>query len=209
MGLLEQAARSMATKVLKTRRIRVFSGDVKRTRMFSKGAGSARPAYKPLACLSSCHVSSLVMDKPTPTIPSVSDMLRDWQPREPVYCIHPHVYRETAQDVSAGLSGTRPVRGQGQRRPGRGADSAPGGGRSISTALHWPRSRWCAACARRRPVTSWCRLRRVAMPARRSGTTACGISWSITPDRLDSLGRKSTTGAAWSSPGWPSAMLPP
>jgi len=37
------------------------------------------------------------MNDQRPQFPSVSDMLRAWQPREPVYCIHPHVYHETAQ----------------------------------------------------------------------------------------------------------------
>jgi ornithine decarboxylase len=45
------------------------------------------------------------MDKPRPHFPAVSDMLRDWRPREPVYCIHPHVYRETAHAFSQGFPG--------------------------------------------------------------------------------------------------------
>jgi ornithine decarboxylase len=36
------------------------------------------------------------MDDPRPQFASVTDMLREWRPREPVYCIHPHVYRDTA-----------------------------------------------------------------------------------------------------------------
>ena len=32
-------------------------------------------------------------------------MLRAWRPREPVYCIHPHIYRETAQAFLRGFPG--------------------------------------------------------------------------------------------------------
>jgi ornithine decarboxylase len=45
------------------------------------------------------------MDNPRPHFPSVIDMLRDWRPREPVYCIHSHVYRETAQAFLQGFPG--------------------------------------------------------------------------------------------------------
>jgi ornithine decarboxylase len=45
------------------------------------------------------------MDNPRPQYPSVSDMLRDWRPREPVYCIHPHVYRETVRAFLRGFPG--------------------------------------------------------------------------------------------------------
>ena len=36
---------------------------------------------------------------------NVSAMLRSLQPREPVYCVYPHVYRETAQEFLAGFPG--------------------------------------------------------------------------------------------------------
>ena len=32
-------------------------------------------------------------------------MLRAWRPREPVYCIHPHIYRETAREFLRGFPG--------------------------------------------------------------------------------------------------------
>jgi ornithine decarboxylase len=35
----------------------------------------------------------------------VGEMLRDWRPREPVYCIYPHVYRETAREFLRGFPG--------------------------------------------------------------------------------------------------------
>jgi len=35
----------------------------------------------------------------------VEDMLRAWRPHEPVYCIYPHVYRETAQAFLRGFPG--------------------------------------------------------------------------------------------------------
>ena len=35
----------------------------------------------------------------------VADMLRAWRPHEPVYCIHPHVYRETAEAFLQGFPG--------------------------------------------------------------------------------------------------------
>jgi ornithine decarboxylase len=40
-----------------------------------------------------------------PQFPSVSDMLRHWRPHEPVYCIHPHVYRATANAFLQGFPG--------------------------------------------------------------------------------------------------------
>jgi len=45
------------------------------------------------------------MKNQRPQFPTVSDMLQSWHPREPVYCIHPHVYRETAQAFLQGFPG--------------------------------------------------------------------------------------------------------
>jgi len=36
---------------------------------------------------------------------SVGEMLRTWQPGEPVYCIYPHVYRDTAKRFLRGIPG--------------------------------------------------------------------------------------------------------
>ena len=40
-----------------------------------------------------------------PQFQSVSDMLQAWQPGDPVYCIHPHVYQETARTFQQGFPG--------------------------------------------------------------------------------------------------------
>jgi ornithine decarboxylase len=45
------------------------------------------------------------MENQRPQFPSVSAMLQAWQPFEPVYCIHPHVYRETARAFIEGFNG--------------------------------------------------------------------------------------------------------
>jgi ornithine decarboxylase len=45
------------------------------------------------------------MNSQRPQFPSVSHMLLAWRPREPVYCIHPHVYRETAKAFLQGFPG--------------------------------------------------------------------------------------------------------
>lgn len=45
------------------------------------------------------------MDHQRSEFPSVSDMLQAWRPREPVYCIHPHVYQETARHFLQGFPG--------------------------------------------------------------------------------------------------------
>jgi ornithine decarboxylase len=45
------------------------------------------------------------MDHRRPGFPSVSDLLQAWQPREPVYCIYPHVYSETARVFLQGFPG--------------------------------------------------------------------------------------------------------
>jgi ornithine decarboxylase len=37
------------------------------------------------------------MESERPQFTCVGDMLKAWQPREPVYCIHPHIYKETAK----------------------------------------------------------------------------------------------------------------
>mgnify|MGYP000865728803 CR=1 FL=1 len=37
------------------------------------------------------------MLKPLPAFTSVEEMLKAWRPREPVYCIYPHIYLETAR----------------------------------------------------------------------------------------------------------------
>jgi ornithine decarboxylase len=45
------------------------------------------------------------MDEASPEFDGVADMLRAWRPREPVYCIYPHVYRETAREFLQGFPG--------------------------------------------------------------------------------------------------------
>jgi ornithine decarboxylase len=45
------------------------------------------------------------MEGERPKFDGVGNMLQAWQPREPVYCIHPHVYRETAQAFLQGFPG--------------------------------------------------------------------------------------------------------
>jgi ornithine decarboxylase len=49
--------------------------------------------------------SATAMRSERPEFNGVGDMLRAWQPREPVYCIHPHVYRETAREFLRGFPG--------------------------------------------------------------------------------------------------------
>jgi len=45
------------------------------------------------------------MDLRRPQFASVGEMLQAWRPREPVYCLHPHVYEETAQAFLRGFPG--------------------------------------------------------------------------------------------------------
>jgi ornithine decarboxylase len=45
------------------------------------------------------------MDTRRQQFSSVSEMLQAWQPAEPVYCIHPHVYQQTARDFLRGFPG--------------------------------------------------------------------------------------------------------
>jgi ornithine decarboxylase len=45
------------------------------------------------------------MEQQRPEFASVSSMLLAWQPHEPVYCIHPHAYRQTAQAFLEGFPG--------------------------------------------------------------------------------------------------------
>lgn len=45
------------------------------------------------------------MDPQRPQFASVSDMLKAWQPAQAVYCIHPHVYRDTARAFLRGFPG--------------------------------------------------------------------------------------------------------
>ena len=45
------------------------------------------------------------MDAKRPRFADVSAMLQAWAPREPVYCIYPQVYRDTAQDFLRGFPG--------------------------------------------------------------------------------------------------------
>ncbi len=45
------------------------------------------------------------MDTETKTFESVADMLRARRPVSPVYCIYPHVYRETAREFVSGFPG--------------------------------------------------------------------------------------------------------
>ena len=45
------------------------------------------------------------MDSHRAQFERVEDMLRAWRPQEPVYCIHPHVYRETAEAFLRGFPG--------------------------------------------------------------------------------------------------------
>lgn len=45
------------------------------------------------------------MDDARPEFDDVAGMLQAWRPREPVYCIYPHVYRETAREFLQGFPG--------------------------------------------------------------------------------------------------------
>ena len=45
------------------------------------------------------------MEMETVRFASVGDMLSAWRPREPVYCIYPHVYQETARAFLEGFPG--------------------------------------------------------------------------------------------------------
>lgn len=51
------------------------------------------------------RVSSLFVDGARAQFSSVGEMLAAWRPREPVYCIHPHTYLETARDFLNGFPG--------------------------------------------------------------------------------------------------------
>lgn len=45
------------------------------------------------------------MTSQRPSFPGVADVLREWRPREPVYCIYPEVYTATAQAFLRGFPG--------------------------------------------------------------------------------------------------------
>jgi len=45
------------------------------------------------------------MERDRPQFETVRDLLHAWRPREPVYCIYPQVYRETAQTFLQGFPG--------------------------------------------------------------------------------------------------------
>ncbi|MDH3925615.1 MAG: hypothetical protein OET41_13525, partial [Xanthomonadales bacterium] len=50
-------------------------------------------------------VSSRIMETETSSFVSVSEMLRSLNPREPVYCIYPHIYRQAARSFVNGFPG--------------------------------------------------------------------------------------------------------
>ena len=45
------------------------------------------------------------MERDRPQFETVRDLLHAWRPREPVCCIYPQVYRETAQSFLQGFLG--------------------------------------------------------------------------------------------------------
>jgi len=50
-------------------------------------------------------VSSRIMNPETSSFASVGEMLESFNPREPVYCIYPHVYKQTARAFVSGFPG--------------------------------------------------------------------------------------------------------
>jgi len=51
------------------------------------------------------EVCSHLLNTETRAFTTVGEMLRSWQPREPVYCIYPHVYLESTEAFFNGFPG--------------------------------------------------------------------------------------------------------